>query len=145
MEGLSLGEQVNGDLGTMHHSGLIDYDFSPGRASPRAPVKAVHDLSIMFPDTDSGFGSECVCVCVCVCVRVCVCVCMCVCVCVCMCVCVCVYMCTCMHACAHVCVCVCVCVTIKVSGTVSGGCNSLTVYCGLLLFGQPWSVLTHHV
>ncbi|KAL8616689.1 hypothetical protein ACOMHN_031671 [Nucella lapillus] len=59
VEDLSLGEQVNGDLNRMHHSGLLnDYDFSPGRGSPRgAPVKAVHDLSIMFPDTDSGFGS----------------------------------------------------------------------------------------
>ncbi|KAK7463956.1 hypothetical protein BaRGS_00038038, partial [Batillaria attramentaria] len=56
VEDLSVGDQVNGDLGTMH-SGLVDYDFLAGRGSPRTPVKAVHDLSIMFPDNDSGFGS----------------------------------------------------------------------------------------
>ncbi|XP_076443559.1 uncharacterized protein LOC143282022 isoform X3 [Babylonia areolata] len=57
VEDLALGQEVNGDLDRMHHSGLMDYDLSPGRASPRAPIKALHDLSLVFPDTDSGFGS----------------------------------------------------------------------------------------
>ena len=61
MADLGLVDDVNGNIGgTMHHGHLDTYDFSPGRSAGlhngHSPLKASHDLSTVFPDSDSGFG-----------------------------------------------------------------------------------------